>query len=154
SAARGASRGRSDPATPCRNSRSYLLTSPSSLRGRLDVPIRQEVMLDHRPPKGKRATKGPAPPTSSKSSALEEYSSKRAFDATPEPGPAVSERRAGPLMFVVQKHAARALHYDVRLECDGVLKSWAVPKGPSLNPEEKRFAAHVEDHPYDYASFE
>ena len=84
---------------------------------------------------------------------LDEYAAKRAFDATPEPPPALAER-SGPLLFVIQKHAARALHYDVRLECDGVLKSWAVPKGPSLNPSEKRLAVHVEDHPYDYASFE
>jgi len=92
-------------------------------------------------------------PSAPESSPLDEYAAKRAFNATPEPPPAVAER-SGPLLFVIQKHAARALHYDVRLECDGVLKSWACPKGPSLNPSEKRLAAHVEDHPYDYASFE
>ncbi|HYV86740.1 MAG TPA: non-homologous end-joining DNA ligase [Patescibacteria group bacterium] len=84
---------------------------------------------------------------------LGEYAAKRTFDATPEPPPAVAER-SGPLLFVIQKHAARQLHYDVRLECDGVLLSWACPKGPSLDPSEKRLAVHVEDHPYDYASFE
>jgi bifunctional non-homologous end joining protein LigD len=85
---------------------------------------------------------------------LSEYSAKRAFDATPEPAPALVEGRGGPLLFVVQHHSARQLHYDFRLECDGVLKSWAVPKGPSLNPVEKRLAVLTEDHPYDYASFE
>src|SRR5438477_517985 len=84
---------------------------------------------------------------------LDEYSKKRAFDATPEPAPAPAPG-AGPLLFVVQKHSARQLHYDFRLECDGVLKSWAVPRGPSLNPADKRLAVMTEDHPYDYASFE
>jgi bifunctional non-homologous end joining protein LigD len=93
------------------------------------------------------------PPSAPGTSPLDEYASKRAFDATPEPPPAVAQR-SGPLLFVIQKHAARQLHYDVRLECDGVLKSWACPKGPSLDPGEKRLAVHVEDHPYDYASFE
>src|SRR2546423_8795849 len=84
---------------------------------------------------------------------LAEYSAKRTFGATPEPPPAVAKRR-GPLLFVIQQHAARRMHYDLRLECDGVLKSWAVPKGPSLNPTDKRLAVRTEDHPFEYASFE
>jgi len=85
---------------------------------------------------------------------LSEYSAKRSFAATPEPVAALAEGRSGPLLFVVQQHAATRLHYDLRLECDGVLKSWAVPKGPSLDRSEKRLAMQTEDHPYDYASFE
>src|SRR6202521_1614509 len=85
---------------------------------------------------------------------LTEYSAKRTFAATPEPAPAVLVTGSGPLLFVVQQHAARQLHYDFRLECEGVLKSWAVPRGPALDPGEKRLAVQTEDHPYDYASFE
>jgi bifunctional non-homologous end joining protein LigD len=85
---------------------------------------------------------------------LDRYAAKRSFASTPEPTPQLAAARQGPLLFVVQKHAARRLHYDFRLELDGVLKSWAVPKGPSLMQTDKRMAVEVEDHPFDYASFE
>jgi bifunctional non-homologous end joining protein LigD len=85
---------------------------------------------------------------------LKDYSTKRSFEATPEPPPMAALERRGPLLFVVQQHSARRLHYDFRLELDGVLKSWAVPDGPSLDPKTKRLAVPTEDHPFDYASFE
>src|SRR5579872_452923 len=85
---------------------------------------------------------------------LDPYAAKRTFTRTPEPGAEVAPRRRGPLLFVVQKHAARRLHYDFRLELDGVLKSWAVTRGPSLDPADRRLAVHVEDHPLAYGTFE
>jgi bifunctional non-homologous end joining protein LigD len=84
---------------------------------------------------------------------LERYAEMRDFSRTPEPPPAAS-RRDGPLTFTIQKHAARRLHYDLRLEIDGVLVSWPIPKGPSYDPRVRRLAIQTEDHPYDYGTFE
>src|SRR5438445_2644387 len=86
--------------------------------------------------------------------ALEEYKRKRDFSKTPEPPPKVAKKKARELFFCVQKHLASHLHYDLRLEHNGVLLSWAVPKGPSLDPKTKRLAMKVEDHPFDYGEFE
>ncbi|CAG9178963.1 DNA ligase D [Cupriavidus pinatubonensis] len=111
--------------------------------------------------RGTRSARTAEPARKRPADALGKYRQMRDFAATPEPGgtrqrarATPKAKRAGTLSFVIQKHAARRLHYDFRLELDGALKSWAVPKGPSLDPADKRMAVHVEDHPLDYAGFE
>lgn len=90
-----------------------------------------------------------------KNELLKNYKKKRDFSKTPEPsGTKLKKKTTKKAIFVIQKHAATHLHYDFRLEIDGVLVSWAVPKGPSTDPKEKRLAIRTEDHPLDYAHFE
>ena len=93
-------------------------------------------------------------PRSAIKSLLDRYHAKRDFKLTQEPKGKVARQNAGDLRYLIQKHDASRLHYDFRLELDGTLKSWAVTKGPSLNPADKRLAVHVEDHPLAYGSFE
>jgi bifunctional non-homologous end joining protein LigD len=93
-------------------------------------------------------------PRPARTSSLDRYHAKRDFKLTEEPKGKLGRASGGKLRYLIQKHDASRLHYDFRLELDGTLKSWAVTKGPSLNPADKRIAVHVEDHPLDYGSFE
>jgi DNA ligase D-like protein (predicted 3'-phosphoesterase) len=85
---------------------------------------------------------------------LKEYKNKRNFEKTKEPKPGIKKPKSSNLIYVIQKHKATNLHYDLRLELNGVLKSWAIPKGPSTDPSQKKLAVPTEDHPIDYADFE
>ena len=85
---------------------------------------------------------------------LERYREMRDFGITPEPSGSRKKKVSGDLRYYIQRHDATRLHYDFRLELEGVLKSWAVPKGPSFNPADKRLAVQTEDHPLEYGEFE
>jgi bifunctional non-homologous end joining protein LigD len=119
----------------------------------MTVPCRLDRHILPRPDCIRPALDEIAARTASPGDPLSRYSAKRNFARTPEPR-GVWARKAKALGFVIQKHWASRLHYDFRLELDGVLLSWAVPKGPSFDPREKRMAIHVEDHPVSYGSFE
>ena len=115
-------------------------------------PARSRRRSPRRPVPRRKSAPAASPPEP-EAEALARYKAKRDFTRTPEPAGMAEAAEAGRL-YVIQKHAARRLHYDLRLQLGGTLKSWAVTRGPSLTPGERRLAVHVEDHPLDYAGFE
>src|SRR5262249_976896 len=120
------------------------------------LPLAQSMLDGRRRPSAFRWT-APGNRGKIEGMGLREYRRKRNFKATPEPAgkePRTGRSRATHWACGAKKHAAARLHYDFRLELDGTLKSWAVPKGPSLDPADKRLAMHVEDHPLEYGGFE
>src|SRR5437867_6637730 len=147
----------SRPAAASRNSRRRSGTSgrAQERRRRMEgiFPCASGVNARHSAPAARAPRNADCPSLPMSTEPLHRYWERRDFRATPEPKGRTAKQR-GALHFVVQKHHARRLHYDFRLELDGTLKSWAVPKGPSLDPADKRMAVHVEDHPLDYAGFE
>jgi bifunctional non-homologous end joining protein LigD len=123
------------------------------------MPLKSRTRVRKAPSQSKPAsrrgtTKRSTPSNVSATQQLAEYRRKRDFGKTAEPAGGRAKPRRKALRFVIQKHAARNLHFDLRLELDGVMKSWAVPKGPSVDPADKRLAMHVEDHPIEYNTFE
>jgi bifunctional non-homologous end joining protein LigD len=130
-------------ATTKRSSQTGAAT-PRSTRAAVAKTAPKSKTVPKRAPVARKATSDP----------LAEYQSKRDFTKTAEPSGKRAASRVGKLRFVIQKHAATQLHFDLRLELDGVMKSWAVPKGPSADPSVKRLAMQVEDHPIDYNTFE
>jgi DNA ligase D-like protein (predicted 3'-phosphoesterase) len=122
--------------------------------GRSEKPASEKLLTTKPKPTARSASDSTSRLKGVGDRSIKAYNAKRDFTQTPEPSGAAAKRNGKNPMFVIQKHAASRLHYDFRLEIDGVLKSWAVPKGPPYTKQERRLAMHVEDHPMSYKDFE